>query len=100
MITVTLKNDDEGFYGSASAEEIARIDHDASVNEFNQRVRASIHKYYPTDQMQVIFDYGPYSGRSIFIVSNDPEEDEDAISDWIQEIVGNVYNDGLFWTEK
>lgn len=100
MITVTVLNDDEGFYGSASSDEIAKIDHEASLESFQERVITRIRKTFSANELQINFMYGPYSGRSIYIESDDLEIDEGIISDEIAEIIGDVYNDGMFWVEK
>lgn len=93
---ITIRNNDEGFIGEESDE---NIDVDASVKSFNKLVTDAITAIYP--DANVTMEYGPYSGRSLSIESdsllwstiNDMEEE-------ISEIISEIYNNGNFWTEK
>ncbi|CAK0756310.1 hypothetical protein CCP3SC15_2150004 [Gammaproteobacteria bacterium] len=93
-ISITIKNDDEGFYGSESHDE---INHNATLAKYEREITKDIKKLYPTSKIS--HEYAPYSGKSIFVDSGDYATDGE-ISDEVAEIVGNVYNNGNFWVSR
>ena len=99
-VTITVKNDDEGFLGS-DPEAIAKIDVDRSVQNYNSELRGDLRHAFPG--AEIILEYGPYSGRSVIVEidwENVQKINTDDVNDEIQEIVGRIYNNGTFWTEK
>jgi hypothetical protein len=97
--TVTIKYDDEGMLGSASSDEIEKIDTERSYQEYERLFEEAIKQDYP--DVKVEFAYGPYGGASIIVESDELDHNEtDEMSDEIQEIGGRVYNDGAFWYDK
>ncbi len=96
---VTIKYDDEGMLGSASSDEIEKIDTEKSYQEYERLFEEAIKQDYP--DVKVDFIYGPYGGASIIVESDELDHNEtDEMSDEIQEIGGRVYNDGAFWYDK
>jgi hypothetical protein len=100
MITVTIKNDSEGFFGNASSAEIDKINIDAAIAEYESQYTTAIREVYAPAEMEVEHVYGSYAGASIIVYSDDDSDDTGDISDIIQEIGERVYNQGTFWIEK
>lgn len=103
-ITITIKDDDEGFLGS---EDPGEIDVEKSYDVYCKEIRQSvITSIYPTCEIR--FEYGSYSGKSINVEMEDwfeygykdgGKKLEDA-SDLVQETIGNIYSNGSFWVYK
>jgi hypothetical protein len=91
-LTITVKNDDEGMFGSESTE---NINVEKSISGYEKLLRRAIKKAFPGAEINLV--YGGYGGKSIII---DGTPDEENISDEVSEIVANVYNNGAFWIDN
>ena len=94
--TVTIYTDDDGFYGSASADEIATFDHTASDEKYQTLVNKEIHKTYSS--VEITHEWQAHL-TGVTVDNEDLVETENMI-ETIQNIVGDVYSDGKFWTTK
>ena len=95
-ITVTIRNDDDGFYGSENHD---NINHAASVENYEAEVIAAIRKTYSPEEVEINMEYAPYAGRSIIVSGEDRAECE-YVEDVVSEAVERVYNFGSYWVEK
>lgn len=99
--TITIKNDNEGFYGSSTSAEIDAINHETTLGEYNRQVIAAIRQVYTAEELEIELEYGPYGGRSIIVEMDDWDVTEkEAIEDTVSEIISRVYEFGSFWISK
>ena len=95
-ISVTIKNGDEGFYGSENHD---NINHAESVAEYEKLVTAAIRKTYSAKELEIEMVYGSYAGRSVIVSGDDLSECEN-VEDLVNDAVERVYNLGAFWVEN
>jgi hypothetical protein len=99
--TLTVRNDDEGFLGN-DPDVIVNVDFDKSLEAYNQEVIAAAAKSYP--DVEIIMDYGNYSGSSFLMTCNTGEQWDvqqmNDIQNDISDMIGEIYAQGNFWTEK
>jgi len=91
LIVITVKDDDEGMFGSESTD---GVNVEETISNYEDQLLARLSEEFP--EAEINLEYGPYSGASI-IVDGD---DEDEILDAVTEIIGQVYNNASFWSYK
>lgn len=87
-LAITVKNDDEGFFGNDPTD---NLNVDASISNYENELKEALTKAFPT--AEITLEYGSYAGASL-VLSDDSIEEE------VSEIVARVYERGTFWTEK
>ncbi len=88
QVTITIKNDDEGFFGYESTDTVNVAE---SISNYENELKEALLVAFPS--ADITLEYGNYAGASI-IVSDDSIEDE------IAEIVALIYDRGTFWSNK
>lgn len=73
------------------------IDFDATVQAYSEEIKAEIARYFTSEEIEVTFEIGQYFGSSFIWRSDD--RIPDSTIDFIEELVGDVYNRGGFWVE-
>jgi hypothetical protein len=90
-ILITIKNDEEGMFGSESTDS---VNVQESIDNFDNQIMKRLAEQFPGAEINL--EYGPYSGASIIVEG----DDEDEILDAVTEIVGHVYNNASFWSYR
>lgn len=96
---ITIKIDDEGMFGGIDSAELDKVDTTATVEKYIELYRNAVKKDYP--EATVDFQYAPYAGRSVVIITDSNEADDEnelgPMTDLISEIGGRIFDAGDFW---
>lgn len=106
IANVTICTNDEGFLYGLDQEIIDGMDVEQSVKKFQDQCKTRLESIYP--ECNFIFKHENYSGKSIHIeeiniedLSDEPfDSPEGWESDYIQEQICIVFDNGSFWTPK